>query len=196
MKLLTAFCLGFSTLFYVLFPGQESVDVPSGFSLQGTPLQVETNAKKFNFKKYSIRPLADFKLKARVLSYKHYSSDKEAELSPVDLALGWGPMSKNEVLAKIDISQRNRWYFWRTDNFPIPRNEIESNSANMHIIPANDSVASILKNVVRGQVVSLEGHLVECTQEDWRWKSSLTRNDTGSGACEIIFVKEIEVSNP
>ena len=150
--------------------------------------------KPFKFKGYEIRPRADFTLKARILSYKYYSSDKEAELSPVDLALGWGPMSQSKVLEKIDISQRNRWYFWSTENFPITRNEIELNSANMHIIPGNEDISKMLENVKRGQIIELKGHLVECIQDGWRWKSSLTRNDTGGGACEVIFVEALQIS--
>ena len=27
----------------------------------------------------------------------------------------------------------------------------------------------------------------------WRWISSMTREDTGGGACEVIFVQDLEV---
>lgn len=194
MKIVSTFVLGISAIFYIIWPKQASVDVPDNFTIQELPFQSETLNQPFNFKGYEIRPMADFTLKARILSYKYYSSDKEAELSPVDLALGWGPMSQSKVLEKIDISQRNRWYFWSTENFPITRNEIELNSANMHIIPGNEDISKMLENVKRGQIIELKGHLVECIQDGWRWKSSLTRNDTGGGACEVIFVEALQIS--
>ncbi len=87
---------------------------------------------------YQITPLADFHVEARVLSAEHYWMDHEADLAPVDLALGWGPMSDEAVLDKITISQSNRFYFWRLESFPIPREDIETHSANMHMIPANN----------------------------------------------------------
>ncbi|MCM8540598.1 MAG: hypothetical protein NE328_10005 [Lentisphaeraceae bacterium] len=196
MKFLTALCLSVSALYCVLFPEQSSVSAPESYSIQEAPVQSQASSHEFDFKGYKIIPLADISLKGRVLSYKKYSGDKEADLSPIDLALGWGPMSENKVLARIDISQRNRWYFWKTDKFPIPRNEIENNSANMHIIPSSDLIAEQISNIKRNQIVSIQGHLVKCTQDSWKWKSSLTRSDTGNGACEVIYVKSLNIENP
>jgi len=143
---------------------------------------------------YNLTPLATFSVTARVLASKNYYMGREADLAPVDLALGWGPMSDEAVLDKIDISQGNRFYYWRVDAFPIPRKDIETHSANMHMIPGNDSVEKRLKSVRVGQVIQFEGYLVEAKSDDgWRWKSSLTRNDTGYGACEVVLVKKISV---
>ncbi|MDN8986103.1 hypothetical protein Q0P28_14495, partial [Staphylococcus aureus] len=64
---------------------------------------------------YEYKVLAQFEIEAKVLSRKDYSRDRGAEISPFDLALGWGVMSKKEVLDQIDISQGLRWYSysWR-----------------------------------------------------------------------------------
>ena len=81
------------------------------------------------------------------------------------------------------------------DEFPIPRREIETQSANMHMIPADDAIASTLKSIKSGQVVKIKGFLVRADAKDgWHWKSSLTREDTGNGACELVYVKAITVS--
>lgn len=142
---------------------------------------------------YRLQPLARFELEARVLSRRNYSSDREAALSPLDLALGWGPMSDSSVLAQIDISQGGRFYRWKVEQFPIPRRQIELHSANMHIIPADDTVAAQLDEVRAGEVIRLAGLLVEARAADgWRWKSSLTRGDTGKGACELFYVQRLE----
>lgn len=145
-------------------------------------------------KGFDITPLATFNIQARVLSSRSYHFGREAELSPIDFALGWGPMSNEAVLDKIDISQSNRFYFWHVDEFPIPREEIEIHSANMHMVPADTVVEKRLESVRVGQVVQLDGYLIEARASDgWRWKSSLTRNDTGNGACEVLLVKSISV---
>ena len=141
---------------------------------------------------YSVQPLERFELTGRVLSKQRYSHDREAELSPVDLAMGWGPMADPEVLAAFEISQRNRWYFWRTDNMPIPRRDIESHSANIHIIPASQQVADALDRVSEDEQLQLSGHLVEVRGDDgWRWRSSLSRTDTGDGSCEVLLLESI-----
>lgn len=143
---------------------------------------------------YALTPLASFSVRARVLSTKSYYFDREADLAPIDLALGWGRMSDEDVLADIDISQSGRFYFWRVSHFPIPREEIETHSANMHMIPADNKVKKALQNVRVGHVVQLHGYLVEAkTADGWRWKSSLTREDTGRGACELVLVERVEV---
>lgn len=130
-----------------------------------------------------------------MLSSKSYSVGREADLSPVDLALGWGPMSDETILNKVDISQSHRFYYWHVDEFPIPRREIETHSANMHMIPADDRIEKMLKSVRPGEVVKLSGYLVQVNASDgWHWKSSLTREDTGNGACEVVYVKELVVS--
>jgi hypothetical protein len=159
------------------------------------PINSAVNQAGFSVKGYSITPLETFDIVARVLSTEHYSFGREADLSPVDLALGWGKMSDEAILKDIKITQSNRFYFWHVDAFPIPRREIETQSANMHMIPADDAIARTLKSVKTGQVVKIKGYLVRADASDgWHWKSSLTREDTGNGACEVVFVKEITVS--
>ncbi|WP_281647462.1 hypothetical protein [Parendozoicomonas sp. Alg238-R29] len=143
---------------------------------------------------YKIQPLAEFSLEARVLGREDYSMGREADLSPVDLALGWGVMSDSSVLEHIDINQRGRFYYWRVQKFPVPRRQIETQSANMHMIPASDYVEDRLDDVVEGDIIQLRGKLVKVEAADgWRWQSSLTRNDTGGGACELIWVEDFQI---
>lgn len=159
------------------------------------PIQTSTNAADIQFNGFTLTPLADYEIKARVLSTENYSTGVEADLSPTDLALGWGPMSDEAVLNKIDISQSNRFFYWHVDEFPVPQREIEIHAANTHIIPANDSVKRILSKIRPGQIVEIKGQLIEAKRPDgWHWRSSLTREDTGAGACELFYVTELSVT--
>jgi hypothetical protein len=135
--------------------------------------------------------LAQFDLQARVLSTNHYSFDRLASISPVDLALGWGRMSDSDILAGIKITQGGRFYYWRSrgHQLPIPRDEVISHSANMHMIPADENVKKTLLDVRKGEIVSLAGYLVQVNEGSWTWRSSMTRTDSGAGACEIIWVE-------
>ena len=150
----------------------------------------------FQDKDFTITPLADFSLTARVLSRTDYGFDRESSISPTDLALGWGRMSDSAVLAGLDISQSNRWYFyhWSTDAPPIPKDEIIRSSANMHMMPADDTVRWELKQVRPGDVIHLEGQLIEARRSDGSvWRSSMTRDDSGDGACEVVYVRRLVV---
>jgi len=142
----------------------------------------------------TLRTRAHFDITARVLSRKAYSGGADGNLVPLDLALGWGRMSDSAVLAHIDISQSGRFYYWHVKEFPIPQREIETSSANMHMIPASADVKRQLEQVRTGQVIRLDGFLVDASRPGgWHWNTSMTRNDTGAGACELIYVESVDV---
>lgn len=156
------------------------------------PLQTDAPAslRPFQLRAATLTPLAGFSIDARVLSRRDYRSGREAELSPTDLALGWGRMRDDAVLARLDISQSARWYHYRySGEPPIPQPEINRSAANMHMIPGDTAVANALEDIEPGERVRIDGWLVEAQSPDgWRWRSSLSREDTGSGACEVVYV--------
>ena len=137
-----------------------------------------------------------FVLEGRVLSRRDYSMGREADLSPVDFAMGWGRMTEDAVIEQLDIRQRNRWYTYRWEGGgpPLPPGEMASHSANMHIVPANQLVAMDLERVAAGDRIKLVGELVDIAAADgWRWRSSRSRKDTGAGACELILLERVEL---
>lgn len=145
---------------------------------------------------YEITPLASYELTARILSKTPYQPQdgREGELSPVDLALGWGPMADDAVLSNMTVSQKDRWYFVRWRNSPISKTEVIQNSANTHMIGATPEITEQLLALEPDQVVRFRGYLVQATADDgWSWKSSTTRSDTGDGSCEVFWVEAIEV---
>jgi hypothetical protein len=147
--------------------------------------------------RFSLEPRAKFAMTGRVLSREDYQLDEMAPIAPTDLALGWGRMSDNAVLDRIRIAQSNRYYYWYAQQFPIPRHEIEDSSANMHMIPANDVVARELRDVHPGEVIHFEGFLVDVRRDDgWHAVTSLTREDTGAGGCEIVLVESLREDRP
>ncbi len=172
---------------------------PDGLVLVANdPIQTDTTDSPFSFKEYTIQPLADFVIDARVLSTERYYWDAGSDLVPVDIAMGWGRMSDSAVIKPLNISQSGRFYRYQYDlPAPIPPEEIVSHSANMHMIPSTKSIESELKSVRVGQVVHITGNLVEATipAKHWKWRSSLTRNDSGDGACELVWVKSLSVTD-
>jgi hypothetical protein len=128
------------------------------------------------------------------LSTEDYGYDRESDLSPVDLALGWRQMSDESILEHFSISQGARWMNWTADFLPLTMQDINKQSANMHIIPASSGVEDVLEDLYKGQVVSLTGFLVRARASDgWTWSSSMSREDTGSHACEVFYVEQIEI---
>lgn len=138
----------------------------------------------------STTALAGFSVEARVLGREDYRFDREAAYAPIDLALGWGRMTDDAVLARLDIHQSGRWYRYRWQGEPpLPLADIVRSSANMHMIPANAAVADDLERIQAGDRVRIDGWLVQLERPGgWRWRSSLTREDSGGGACELVYV--------
>jgi hypothetical protein len=141
--------------------------------------------------KFTLTPLADFEVTARLLSRERYRFDRSSALSPIDFALGWGPMSDSAVLDQIDIEQGVRWFWWRSRTMPVSPDEVARHATNVHLIPMNDSVRADLLRLRPGQVVTLVGQLVSVNGDDgFTWHSSLSRVDTGPGSCEVLYVEK------
>lgn len=166
---------------------------PEGHVDIRVPLQTPASPAMppFRLGEHEVTPLAGFAIEARVLGREDYRFDRNAAISPTDLALGWGRMAREEFYEPLRISQSGRWYFyrWGSDGPPLPLQEIIASSANMHMIPADAGVAEALSRVRPGQTVRLRGWLVEVRGADgWTWRSSLSREDSGDGGCEVVYV--------
>jgi hypothetical protein len=177
---------------------QREIVHPPGVLVTEAPKQLAfVDAQPIQLEAYRLKPRAHFELRARVLSRENYRWSEGADLSPVDLALGWGAMSDQAVLDRIEVSQGGRWYHTRYE-YPAPLSdrEIIRHSGNMHIIPADALVGKRLQAIRRGDIVHARGYLVDADHESgFRWNTSLSRDDTGNGACELFYVERLEIEN-
>lgn len=142
---------------------------------------------------YQIIPQARFRLDALLIDKEYYRFDGGAGIAPIDLLLGWQAMSDQSVLDGLRIRQGGRYWRWYTrgSNWPASQTAIETGASNMHIIPANDAVEKTIRSFRRGAVVHLNGYLVRVNGPNgFTWNSSLSRSDTGDGACELFWVDE------
>jgi hypothetical protein len=144
---------------------------------------------------FTVTPRARLRAEVRVLSRERYRLDPLAGAAPIDLAVGWGPMSDSAVIDSLEISQSARFYTWHYEGSPpLPADVISTHSANWHVVPASREVERELGRLRSGDVIALEGLLVDLDRDDGgRARTSLTRTDTGAGACEIIWVERLAV---
>jgi hypothetical protein len=173
------------------------VSTGPGISVQEPPIQEKIiEADGFEHKGYNLMPLAEFDLKAKVISKKKYN-DSWSDICPFDFTLGWGKLSDESLLNKIWFSQSSRRTYFQTENLPqgLAINEMISLSSNMHLCPADKVVARRMRDVPIGALIQLQGKLIRLSKVDGTWynESSLTREDTGDGACEIIWVENFEI---
>ena len=171
--------------------------LPSIVRAGDEPLQtvVPAGMSDFELSEFIFKPLAGFSVDARVLSRKDYTGTNNASrVSRTDLALGWKVMSRDDILAQIKISQSGRWAFWRAKKLPITEDDINFNFANMHLIPSSRAIAKKINQVKKDDRVRIDGWLIEIHERKTSrvtWRSSVSRTDTGDGACELVYVCNI-----
>jgi hypothetical protein len=166
-------------------PGELAPDIPEQ--------QLLDRAQTIEVGEFTLQPRARYRIEARVLSAERYRTDAGAALAPIDLALGWGPMSDTDTLRHFKVTQGARFYTIYPDGQAIDIPTALRASANVHLIPANDQVRQLLYGARVGHVVALEGYLVSASRDDgFTWNTSLTRDDTGNGACELFYVQSAE----
>ena len=144
---------------------------------------------------WTMQPRASYQIAARVLGNKRYY-DWQSDVVPRDLALGWGNMSAPSVDEWVHWRQSNRWYRYQWDSTPpYGSSYIATHTANVHIIPATDNLEKALRQIQENDLVYLEGYLVDLQVQDGsregRVSTSLTRDDKGAGACEILYVERL-----
>jgi hypothetical protein len=62
------------------------------------------------------------------------------------------------------------------------------------MVPASPLVRERLQQIRRGHIIRARGYLVDADGESgFRWQTSLSREDTGGGACELFYVERIEI---
>lgn len=180
-------------LILLLVSCSSEIKQPNGILAKDPPSQTALiEPKMWDMNDYHFNALANIELKAKVLGKERYRYDSSSDISPYDLALGWGQMSDQRIVDEIDISQSSRWFFWNTETYLISRKELEVSASNMHMIPANQKIKNELDDILVGEIIYLKGYLVSITRNDgWHWTSSLSRTDTGGGACEVVWVEKL-----
>jgi hypothetical protein len=190
--------------FYVHPTAAEQADMPSGLpALLMPPIQISLSSPQtFTLKGYTITKVASYVATARVIATSYnWWLDPLNEISRMDLALGWGCMADKRVLHQLSILHDRRHlglsylhdHVYNAENQVILSTEIMCSSANTHIIPANDNIEKIVESLHRNQIVTLTGSLVNLSKSGVFWNTSLAREDTGDGACEIMYVDSVKI---
>lgn len=146
---------------------------------------------------FLITPAARYELAGMIVSKTHYGMDGwRTPVAPYDLAIVWGDLARPDKDDYISYRQSGRWYFYHwKEGTPFGEDFIIRHSSNNHIIPANSNILSAVASLRERHHVILKGYLVNVTGTyrggDYWWHTSLTREDTGDGSCELFYVQEV-----
>ncbi|MEN6445202.1 MAG: hypothetical protein ABFC98_04050 [Candidatus Cloacimonas sp.] len=201
--ILTALAIIFGYKIYTTPEGSDCA-YSSTLDILAEPVQ-KTNSEAFipilelGSKKYTIIPVADYRIAGIVVSKKKYYNGFMSELSPYDFALIWGKAPDYLPYIKFDQVVRFCLYKYQ-NNAPIDVKYLNAHFSNNHLIPADKNIKRALGKVQKKDKVQLEGYLVNVLGQDQKkrfssWNTSKTRIDEGNGACEIIYVTRLRINN-
>jgi hypothetical protein len=170
------------------------IERQAGVLVAADPDQTDATVAPFRFENSLITPRANYDITARVLSVERYRVDGGSWLAPIDFAVGWSKMSDSAVLKHFRVTQGARFFTIYPDNNAIELHEALHSASNMHLAPATSQVRDLLLRARVGNIAHLRGYLIDVNRDDgFSWHTSLTREDTGDGACELMWVEEVEL---
>jgi hypothetical protein len=153
-------------------------------------------APEFADRGYRFTRRARYDITARVLRREIYRVDGGAALAPVDLAVGWGPLSDSRIVDQLEFSQMGRFFYWQPRNpatFPLDPATLIAHGAQMHLILRRRTSTAGFAGCGPDRSQPFGGFLVDVSGPGgFTWHTSLTRTDTGDGACEIVWVETLE----
>ena len=175
------------------------------------PIQTQIlNPHKFEFKSndyaYQVTPLYNYTLRGLIVSkftYDIFNMYKYGRVFPVDLCMIWGSNVRNGAYLNkaVNFSQDCRWCHveW-LGNVTFNFNEM----SNSHLVVNDERVRKIINSLSAGDQVYISGKLINVkatllkragpfNPQEFEWKTSITREDSGAGACEVIYVEDVRI---
>lgn len=145
--------------------------------------------KRIGTHEFTLVPVATYKISALVICKKYYNADEVDELAPFDLCITWGDMAKPPYMYYFSCTQRDRGCNITAQDSPLDDWYVTTHFSNIHIIPADDSILELMRNISVNQIVYLEGFLVNVYSNNTTiWETSLTPEDSGETSCEVLYV--------
>jgi hypothetical protein len=171
------------------------------------PIQIDKANKPFTstVKKveYSIAPVADYELRGVVVS-RHDSasfwdvlhSEWNDHLNVADLCIVWGNNLNSDVYR--ELAYHNGQF---TCNYSASSGEVftrfnENEISNNHILTDDPAIAKQIRRLNIGDQVMLRGVLAKYSHNSggqFVRGTSTVRTDRGNGACETVYVSDVQV---
>jgi len=175
--------------------------------LEHEPQQREIEKRPFTAAyagiEYRVEPLYDYELYGMIVSYRQHDGDSlmhrrsNDHLNMADICVVWSDTAFSEHLRKLDFwngiftcnvstSDRTAWEQFNMQQL-----------SNNHLISADPAIRARVEDVRIGDQIRVNGWLAQYGAEGGGLRgTSTTREDTGDGACETIFVNEFEIIEP
>lgn len=167
--------------------------------IQETVQNVYIPVFRFGDANHYLDAKASYEISGQLVSKRRYVSGFMHKLSPWDYALAWGGLVQQLDKLKFKQVVRFALYKYSAKN-PVDPHFVGRHFSNNHLIPANTNIRKAMARAGKGDKIKLQGYLVYVKSFAKKggsatWNSSLTREDEGNGACEIIYVESLQIND-
>ena len=168
------------------------------------PIQTESSEEPFRFsymeREYYVKPLAEYELWGLVVTHNDihafddiYHDDDSVDIK--DLCVIWGSNVSNAAFQNIEFWSEPwtcnvRWQHGEGDGFSI------RDFSNNHMLSDSPWVRKTINRMQIGDQIYIRGKLVSYSEPSkftYARTSSLTRDDEGNGACEVLFAEHARI---
>jgi hypothetical protein len=174
------------------------------------PLQKPTDRDAFRTTvdgiEYTVRPLYTYDLYGLIVS-KHNADTwwdwihaaANDKLNVTDLCVIWGANARRGAYRGLEYSSGEFECHVQTSSNEAWAAFDMTALSNNHLLTDDPGIARMLRNVRVGDQIHFRGYLAEYSHDHgfaFRRGTSITRTDTGNGACETVFATDAEIIRP
>ncbi len=178
--------------------GDAVIQKPIQNKISKKPFEIEVNREL-----YHITPKYDYRLEGVVVSVhnadafldmRHHEEWRDF-LNIKDLCVIWGENVKNGIYKEMEFDSGDWtcWYSW--PNAAVGQNFRNDQLSNNHLLAEKEAIKQSILEAAPGDHIRIEGMLVDYANpaNSFRRGTSVSRTDTGQGACETIYVEKFEI---
>jgi hypothetical protein len=176
-------------------------------SLRADPVQTAVDLPPFSTRvggiDYTVRPLYDYEIQGLVVS-RHDTSAwwnwiheaNNDKLNVADLCVVFGENARTGAYRALHFSSGQFVCYAEAASDAAWRAFVPEALSNNHLLTDRNGFTRSLRGVRPGDQVRIRGYLAEYSHNHglaFSRGTSTTRTDTGNGACETVYVKDLEI---
>lgn len=145
---------------YLLYYNYPQTHGPGITAKEAPKIERVAWTESISFKGASLAPVKKIRGEVRVIKKKHYYFDELSRYSPLDALVGWKELSDERNLDYLYFTLNNRDYQLDYTKPPVNLSLIAEQTDLWHLIPSNSEVEEQIDKLRNGNIIYLEGILV------------------------------------
>ena len=169
------------------------------------PIQKEASGEKEQIiiggKEITIKKLYSYEVSGRVVQtyeYKdyYYGDETYNTIAKKDVGIVWGNLVQDDILKNIKFSMNGarflKYTYRRGDWKKKLGAPIKKLCSNNHLISDDETITSLIKQINKHDYIKISGYLINAYWGNSYLTTSISRDDEGNGACEVVYVTDIK----